>query len=56
MAAVPLFRDTNMAAVSSRENTLLLGDEKEVLSQNGMLSIVLVFPDRVSHTCRFIFG
>ena len=23
MAAVPLFRDTNMAAVTSRENTLL---------------------------------
>ena len=25
MAAVPLFRDTNMAAVTSRENTLLKG-------------------------------
>ena len=24
MAAVPLFRDTNMAAVTSRENTLLI--------------------------------
>ena len=26
MAAVPLFRDTNMAAVTSRENTLSIFD------------------------------
>ena len=44
MAAVPLLRDTNMAVVTSRENTLLIlfWDEEDVLSQNGLLSIVLV--------------
>ena len=34
MAAVPLFRDTNMAAVTSRENTLyaLLRKEEDMVT------------------------
>ena len=46
MAAVPLLRDTNMAVVTSCENTLLFWDEGDVLSQKGLLSIVLVLSDR----------
>ena len=56
MAAVPLLRDTNMAVVTSCENTLLFWDEEDALSQNDLLSIVLVLSDRISYDCGCIFG
>ena len=44
-----------MAAVTTFENTLLFWDEEDVLSQNGLLSIVLVLSDRISYDCGCIF-
>ena len=46
MAAVPLFRDTNMAAMASRENTLLL-----VFCENEVLWL---FPCASAHIPELI--